>query len=94
MLSVEVRLLTASLLRSMALPVVPEMAYFGFTNKLLKGETIQIYNYGNCRRDFTFVDDIVEGIVRVMQKAPARNGTKSIMVNERKRASPPSGGNL
>ena len=62
------------------------MAYFGFTNKLLKGETIQIYNYGNCRRDFTNVDDIVEGIVRVMQKAPARNGTKSIMVSERKRA--------
>ena len=48
----------------------PDMAYFGFTNKLLKGETIQIFNYGNCRRDFTFVDDIVEGIVRVMQKAP------------------------
>ena len=49
----------------------PDMAYFGFTNKLLKGETIQIYNYGNCRRDFTYVDDIVEGIVRVMQKSPA-----------------------
>ncbi len=49
----------------------PDMAYFGFTNKLLKGETIQIYNYGNCRRDFTYVDDIVEGIVRVMAKAPA-----------------------
>lgn len=48
----------------------PDMAYFGFTNKLLKGETIQIYNYGNCRRDFTYVDDIVEGIVRVMQGAP------------------------
>ena len=48
----------------------PDMAYFGFTNKLLKGETIQIYNYGNCRRDFTYVDDIVEGIVRVMKKAP------------------------
>ena len=47
----------------------PDMAYFGFTNKLLKGETIQIYNYGNCRRDFTYVDDIVEGIVRVMKKA-------------------------
>jgi nucleoside-diphosphate-sugar epimerase len=46
----------------------PDMAYFGFTNKLLKGETIQIYNYGNCRRDFTYVDDIVEGIVRVMPK--------------------------
>ena len=50
----------------------PDMAYFGFTNKLLKGETIQIFNYGNCRRDFTYVDDIVEGIVRVMAKAPAR----------------------
>lgn len=48
----------------------PDMAYFGFTDKLLKGETIQIYNYGNCRRDFTFVDDIVEGLVRVMKKAP------------------------
>lgn len=48
----------------------PDMAYFGFTNKLLRGETIQIYNYGNCRRDFTYVDDIVEGIVRVMAKAP------------------------
>ena len=50
----------------------PDMAYFGFTNKLLKGETIQIYNYGNCKRDFTYVDDIVEGIVRVMQGAPER----------------------
>ena len=50
----------------------PDMAYFGFTNKLLKGETIQIFNYGNCRRDFTYVDDIVEGIVRVMQGAPSR----------------------
>ena len=50
----------------------PDMAYFGFTNKLLKGQTIQIYNYGNCRRDFTFVDDIVEGIVRVMNKAPEK----------------------
>ena len=50
----------------------PDMAYFGFTNKLLRGETIQIYNYGNCRRDFTYVDDIVEGIVRVMGGAPAR----------------------
>ena len=50
----------------------PDMAYFGFTNKLLKGETIQIYNYGNCRRDFTYVDDIVEGVVRVMCKAPER----------------------
>jgi len=50
----------------------PDMAYFGFTNKLLKGETIQIYNYGNCRRDFTYVDDIVEGIIRVIQGAPER----------------------
>ena len=50
----------------------PDMAYFGFTNKLLKGETIQIFNYGNCRRDFTYVDDIVEGVVRVMQGAPER----------------------
>ena len=50
----------------------PDMAYFGFTNKLLKGQTIQIYNYGNCRRDFTYVDDIVEGIWRVMRKAPAK----------------------
>ena len=50
----------------------PDMAYFGFTNKLLKGQTIQIYNYGNCRRDFTYVDDIVEGIVRVMQGAPEK----------------------
>lgn len=48
----------------------PDMAYFGFTNKLLAGKTIQIFNYGNCRRDFTYVDDIVEGIVRVMGKAP------------------------
>ncbi len=50
----------------------PDMAYFGFTNKLLKGETIRIFNYGNCSRDFTYVDDIVEGVVRVMQKAPER----------------------
>ena len=50
----------------------PDMAYFGFTNKLQKGETIQIFNYGNCRRDFTYVDDIVEGVYRVMQKAPER----------------------
>ena len=48
----------------------PDMAYFGFTNKLLKGETIQIFNYGNCKRDFTYVDDIVEGVLRIMQKAP------------------------
>lgn len=50
----------------------PDMAYFGFTNKLLKGEKIQIFNYGNCKRDFTYIDDIVEGIVRVMQKAPEK----------------------
>lgn len=50
----------------------PDMAYFGFTNKLVNGETIKIFNYGNCKRDFTFVDDIVEGIVRVMQKAPEK----------------------
>lgn len=50
----------------------PDMAYFGFTNKLIKGETIKIFNYGNCKRDFTFVDDIVEGVVRVMNKAPER----------------------
>jgi len=50
----------------------PDMAYFGFTNKLLKGETIQIFNYGNCKRDFTYVDDIVEGIKRVMERAPEK----------------------
>ena len=50
----------------------PDMAYFGFTNKLLKGETIQIFNYGNCKRDFTYVDDIVEGVKRVMQGAPEK----------------------
>ena len=50
----------------------PDMAYFGFTDKLVKGEKIQIFNYGNCRRDFTYVDDIVEGVIRVMKKAPAR----------------------
>ncbi len=59
----------------------PDMAYFGFTNKLLKGETIQIYNYGNCRRDFTYVDDIVEGIVRVMAKAPEKcNGKDGLPI--------------
>lgn len=50
----------------------PDMAYFSFTNKLLKGETIQIFNYGNCKRDFTYVDDIVEGVKRVMRGAPER----------------------
>jgi len=59
----------------------PDMAYFGFTNKLLRGETIQIYNYGNCRRDFTYVDDIVEGIVRVMARAPEkRNGDDGLPI--------------
>ena len=50
----------------------PDMAYFGFTNKLLRGETIEIFNYGNCQRDFTYVDDIVEGVLRVMQRAPEK----------------------
>ena len=50
----------------------PDMAYFGFTNKLVKGEKIQIFNFGNCERDFTYVDDIVEGVVRVMQHAPEK----------------------
>lgn len=50
----------------------PDMAYFGFTNKLVKGDTIQIFNYGNCMRDFTFVDDIVEGVVCIMQGAPEK----------------------
>ena len=50
----------------------PDMAYFGFTDKLVNGEKIQIFNYGNCKRDFTYIDDIVEGVVRVMKKAPAR----------------------
>ena len=50
----------------------PDMAYFGFTNKLLKGETIQIFNYGNCKRDFTYVDDIVTGVVNIMQHAPEK----------------------
>ena len=50
----------------------PDMAYFSFTNKLIKGETIEIFNYGNCKRDFTYIDDIVEGIVRVMKKAPEK----------------------
>jgi nucleoside-diphosphate-sugar epimerase len=50
----------------------PDMAYFGFTNKLVNGETIKIFNYGNCKRDFTYVDDIVEGVLRVMQHAPEK----------------------
>ncbi len=51
----------------------PDMAYFGFTNKLLKGETIEIFNYGKCKRDFTYIDDIVEGVIRVINKAPERS---------------------
>ena len=50
----------------------PDMAYFSFTNKLIKGQTIEIFNYGNCKRDFTYVDDIVEGVIRVMKKAPEK----------------------
>lgn len=50
----------------------PDMAYFSFTNKLLRGEKIQVYNYGNCKRDFTYIDDIVEGVIRVMGKAPMK----------------------
>ena len=50
----------------------PDMAYFGFTDKLVKGDKIQIFNFGNCKRDFTYVDDIVEGVIRVMKKAPAK----------------------
>lgn len=57
----------------------PDMAYFGFTNKLREGKTIQIFNYGNCKRDFTYVDDIVEGIVRIMQHAPEKqNGADGL----------------
>ena len=59
----------------------PDMAYFGFTNKLIKGEKIQIFNYGNCKRDFTYVDDIVEGIIRVMQGAPKKkNGEDGLPI--------------
>ena len=59
----------------------PDMAYFGFTNKLLKGETIEIFNYGNCKRDFTYIDDIVEGVTRVMEKAPDRkNGEDGLPI--------------
>lgn len=59
----------------------PDMAYFGFTDKLLKGETIKIFNYGNCKRDFTYIDDIVEGVIRVMKKAPERkNGEDGLPV--------------
>lgn len=59
----------------------PDMAYFGFTDKLVKGETIKIFNYGNCKRDFTYVDDIVEGVVRVMQHAPEKeNGEDGLPI--------------
>ena len=59
----------------------PDMAYFGFTNKLVKGDTIKIFNYGNCKRDFTYVDDIVEGIMRVMQHAPEKqNGEDGLPI--------------
>lgn len=59
----------------------PDMAYFGFTDKLLKDQTIQIFNYGNCKRDFTYIDDIVEGVKRVMQKAPERkNGEDGLPI--------------
>ena len=59
----------------------PDMAYFGFTNKLVNGETIKIFNYGNCKRDFTYVDDIVEGVVRVMAKAPEKkNGEDGLPI--------------
>lgn len=59
----------------------PDMAYFGFTNKLRKGETIEIFNYGNCKRDFTYIDDIVEGVIRVMQHAPEKqNGEDGLPI--------------
>ena len=59
----------------------PDMAYFGFTNKLREGKTIQIFNYGNCKRDFTFVDDIVEGVIRIMQHAPEKqNGEDGLPI--------------
>ena len=59
----------------------PDMAYFGFTNKLVNSETIKIFNYGNCKRDFTYVDDIVEGVVRVMKKAPEKkNGEDGLPI--------------
>ena len=59
----------------------PDMAYFGFTNKLVKGDTIKIFNYGNCKRDFTYIDDIVEGVIRVMQHAPEKkNGEDGLPI--------------
>ena len=59
----------------------PDMAYFGFTDKLLRGDTISIFNYGNCRRDFTYIDDIVEAVIRILRKAPERrNGDDGLPV--------------
>ena len=59
----------------------PDMAYFGFTNKLIKGETIKIFNYGNCKRDFTYIDDVVEGVIRVMKSAPEKkNGEDGLPI--------------
>ena len=59
----------------------PDMAYFGFTNKLVNGDTIKIFNYGNCKRDFTYVDDIIEGVIRVMNKAPEKkNGEDGLPI--------------
>lgn len=59
----------------------PDMAYFGFTNKLVNGDTIKIFNYGNCKRDFTYIDDIVEGVIRVMNKAPEKkNGQDGLPI--------------
>lgn len=64
----------------------PDMAYFGFTNRLLKGQTIQIFYYGNCKRDFTYVDDIVEGAKRVMQGAPEKRLVKTVSLFLRMRS--------
>lgn len=59
----------------------PDMAYFGFTNKLVNNETIKIFNYGNCKRDFTYIDDIVEGVMRVMKRPPEkRNGEDGLPI--------------
>lgn len=59
----------------------PDMAYFGFTNKLVNGDTIKIFNYGNCKRDFTYIDDIVEGVIHVMNKAPEKkNGEDGLTI--------------
>ncbi len=59
----------------------PDMAYFSFTNKLINGQTIEIFNYGNCKRDFTYIDDIVEGVIRVMNKPPKKeDGTDGLPI--------------